>query len=103
MAHRRELADCRREAHGIFALPGFDELLFGYRDRSARLPGRYAAQVLRANGVGRCTIICDGRVIGTWKRPRHGTDAKIEQVTPLQRLPAAIRRFAASQLAELVS
>jgi hypothetical protein len=98
-----ELADCRREARGVFALPGFDELLFGYRDRSATLPERYAAQVLRANAVGRCTIIFDGRVIGTWKRPRHGTEAKIEQVAPLEHLPAAILRSAASQVAELVS
>jgi Winged helix DNA-binding domain len=52
-----------------FALPGFDEYLLGYKDRSAVLAPTYAEQVCPGgNGVFFSTIVIDGRVVGTWKR-----------------------------------
>ena len=33
-----ELAACRRQAEDVVVLPGFDEMIFGYRDRSFTLP-----------------------------------------------------------------
>lgn len=52
-----------------FALPGFDEYLLGYKDRSAVLDAAHAEQVCPGgNGVFASTIVIDGRVAGTWKR-----------------------------------
>jgi hypothetical protein len=51
-------------------LPGFDELLFGYEDRSPTLPAERDDAVLGNNGRRRNTVVSDGRVVATWTRPR---------------------------------
>ncbi len=48
-------------------LPAYDEFLIGYKDRSASLAPEYAAHVKNANGLG-AAIVCNGHVIGTWRR-----------------------------------
>lgn len=54
---------------GVFALPGFDEYLLGYKDRSAVLDAAHAEKVCPGgNGMFASTIVIDGRVAGTWKR-----------------------------------
>lgn len=58
-----------KEVPSAFALPGFDEYLLGYKDRSAVLDAAHAEQVCPGgNGMFVSTIIIDGRVVGTWKR-----------------------------------
>ncbi len=50
-------------------LPGFDEHLLGYRDRSLVLdPAKAHLVDPGRNGVFRATVVLDGRVVGTWKR-----------------------------------
>lgn len=58
-----------KQETGAFALPGFDEYLLGYKDRSAVLDAAHAEKVCPGgNGMFFSTIIIDGRVVGTWKR-----------------------------------
>ena len=59
------------EASGaLHLLPGFDEFLLGYQDRSAALDWEFAALVCPGgNGMFAPTIVQGGRVIGTWTRP----------------------------------
>jgi len=53
----------------LFLLPGFDELMLGYRDRSPSLDAKHAAKIIPgSNGVFAGTVVESGRVIGTWKR-----------------------------------
>jgi hypothetical protein len=53
----------------LYLLPGFDEYLLGYSDRSAVLDPHYASHIVPGgNGVFYPTIVSNGRVIGTWKR-----------------------------------
>jgi hypothetical protein len=53
----------------LMLLPGFDEYLLGYKDRSAMLAAEYANLIIPGgNGVFKPTIVANGRVIGTWKR-----------------------------------
>ncbi len=74
-----------------YLLPGFDEYLLGYRDRSAVLDAQYAQQVCPGgNGVFQPTIVIEGRVVGTWKRVFKKGAA---QLTPLPFTP-----FSAAQL-----
>ena len=50
-------------------LPGFDEYLLGYRDRSASLDPSHAQKIQPgSNGVFSSTIVINGEVAGTWKR-----------------------------------
>jgi len=51
------------------ALPGFDELVLGLKDRSLVVPeGGMDRVVPGGNGVFRATMVDDGRVFGTWTR-----------------------------------
>jgi hypothetical protein len=53
----------------MFLLPGFDEFLLAYKDRSASLDPKHAEFVCPGgNGVFKPTMVMDGRVIGIWKR-----------------------------------
>ncbi len=51
------------------ALPGFDEFVLGYRDRTAQLDADHEELVVPGgNGVFANTLVLDGRVVGTWRR-----------------------------------
>jgi hypothetical protein len=52
-----------------YLLPGFDEYILGYRDRSAILDPVVAGRtVIGGNGMMLPTVVIDGIVAGTWKR-----------------------------------
>ncbi|MCB9453522.1 MAG: AlkZ family DNA glycosylase [Anaerolineaceae bacterium] len=54
---------------GGVLLPGFDEYLIGYGNRSDVLPDEYASQVVPgSNGIFLPVVVVDGQVVGTWKR-----------------------------------
>lgn len=72
------LASCRAEARGRLFLPGFDELLLGYLDRTPTLAPEHAHAVCPGgNGMFRNTVVDDGRVIGTWTRAKAGPAATL--------------------------
>lgn len=53
----------------LHLLPGFDEYLLGYADRShAGPPEALDAVVPGRNGIFLPTIVVDGRIVGTWRR-----------------------------------
>ena len=57
------------EGKRVYLLPGFDEYLLGYEDRSAVLDATHAGKVVPgANGVFKPIVVADGKVVGTWKR-----------------------------------
>jgi hypothetical protein len=61
------------------ALPGFDEFVLGYKDRSVQLaPGDLDRIVPGGNGVFRATMCLDGRVVGTWTRTLRAKEVVIE-------------------------
>lgn len=61
------------------ALPGFDEYMLGYGDRSLMLePAQFQAVVPGNNGVFRSTLVRDGRVVGTWKRTMRAKACVVE-------------------------
>ncbi|HVL25778.1 MAG TPA: winged helix DNA-binding domain-containing protein [Thermomicrobiales bacterium] len=69
----------RDAARGVFLLPGFDELLLGYADRSATLPAAFADRVVPGgNGVFQPTVVDDGRVVATWRRVGRGAKQRID-------------------------
>lgn len=70
----------RRET---LVLPGFDEYLLGYKDRSLMLADEHKPAIIPGNnGVFQATVVCDGRVVGTWKRSFTKVKVKIA-VQPL--------------------
>ena len=86
-----------QEQPSTFALPGFDEYLLGYKDRSAVLDAAHADKVCPGgNGMFASTIVIDGRVVGTWKRTikKMGVEIVAAPFTTLSK--AEKKRFAAA-------
>lgn len=53
----------------MYLLPGFDEYLLGYKDRSVVLDAQYFQKIVPGNnGIFSSTIVKDGQIIGTWRR-----------------------------------
>jgi hypothetical protein len=53
----------------VCLLPGYDEYLLGYKDRSAVLAAEHAPLIVPVhNGVFAPMLVVDGQVAGTWKR-----------------------------------
>ncbi|MBE0688982.1 MAG: AlkZ family DNA glycosylase [Anaerolineae bacterium] len=66
---RPSAAPDTQEALVVHMLPGFDEYVLGYRDRSAVLDPLHAQKICPGgNGVFYPTIVADGQIVGTWKR-----------------------------------
>jgi hypothetical protein len=68
------LLDAHRErAGGVLLLPGFDEFMLGYGDRSAALPTEFAELIVPGgNGMFRPTVVAGGQVVGTWRHEGRG-------------------------------
>jgi hypothetical protein len=80
----------------LLALPGFDEFLLGYKDRSLVLAPEYAQKVVPGgNGVFKRMIVSAGTVTGTWARTGTGRNAAVvpEPFDPDGLPPAAARSF----------
>jgi hypothetical protein len=59
------------DGDGVHALPGFDEYLLGYADRSAALAPEHADTIVPGgNGMFLPTLVVRGEVVGTWRRER---------------------------------
>ncbi len=86
------LADApRTRPDDMLALPGFDEYLLGYKDRTLMLdPAHQAAVVPGNNGIFQATVVRAGRVVGVWKR-KVGRAAVTVTIQPLTTLDAAAR------------
>jgi hypothetical protein len=78
------------------ALPGFDEYLLGYQDRSAVLDARHAGRIVPGgNGVFQPTVVLDGRVVGTWRRASREVDLFVKLGKPQRRaVDDALARYA---------
>jgi hypothetical protein len=66
------------------ALPGFDEYLLGYKDRTLMAsPSDLAAIIPGGNGVFRSTLVQAGRVRATWTRTltRKGVTVTVQPLT----------------------
>lgn len=98
---RDTLAAVRRQAEAVLALPHFDELLLGYRDRNPTLPPERDLNVFaNRNGVPAPTIVHRGQVVATWKRPDQGSGGRVE-VTPLIPVSERVLTQAAARAARI--
>jgi hypothetical protein len=84
------LAAHRAEARGVFLLPGFDEFVLGYRERSAVLDPEFADSIVPGgNGMFRPTVVSDGRIVGTWRWTGRGARRALD-TTPFTSFPDGV-------------
>ncbi len=96
MANERSPESHEPRAH---LLPGFDEFMLGYKDRSAALAPKFANRIVPgANGVFLSTLVLDGQVCGTWRRAARAKSVEIE-AEPFARISAATRKTFAAPMA----
>jgi hypothetical protein len=60
-----------QQVHGdpaVHLLPGFDEFIIGYKDRTASLPQAHTKTIINVNGIFRPTLVVNGQVKGQWAR-----------------------------------
>lgn len=63
----------------VLLLPGFDEVVLGYADRSATIPAEHATRVVPGgNGVFRPTVLHGGVAVATWRTVGRGTARRLE-------------------------
>jgi hypothetical protein len=73
-------------------LPGFDEFMLGFKDRSLMLDEVHKQRIIPGgNGVFQPTIVRDGRVVGTWRRVLKKGRVEVRP-EPFSELSAADRR-----------
>jgi hypothetical protein len=66
------LTAARAEAEGVLLLPGFDELVLGYADRSCTVPAEFAERIVPGgNGMFRATVVHAGTVVGVGRAGRR--------------------------------
>ncbi len=62
----------------MLLLPGFDELMLGYKDRSLFIHPEHLRRVVPGmNGIFRPTLVERGQVIGTWLRKRMARSVRV--------------------------
>ena len=84
------LAACRTEAAGVFLLPGFDEFVLGYRDRTTILDKEFAERIVPGNnGMFRPTVVHGGQILGTWGWTGRGAKRAV-QATPFTTFPESL-------------
>ncbi len=86
------LARAREDADGVLLLPGFDELLLGYGDRTAVLDPAFAERIVPGgNGMFRATVVSAGQVVGTWRAAGIGARTTLE-TEPFEAFSPALGR-----------
>ncbi|HYO95676.1 MAG TPA: winged helix DNA-binding domain-containing protein, partial [Polyangiaceae bacterium] len=87
-------APAARKARSVLALPGFDEYLLGYRDRSAVLAEEHRQRIAPgANGIFLPTIVVQGQVLGTWRRAASSQGVRLQAVPFTTLSAAALKGF----------
>jgi hypothetical protein len=81
-------------ASGVFLLPGFDEYVLGYKDRSAVIHIDHAQKVVPGNnGMFLATIVSNGAIVGTWKKTVRKSSIAV--------VPSYFEAFSAAETQEL--
>lgn len=83
---------------GVHTLPGFDEYVLGYQDRSAQLEAQFATTIVPGgNGMFLPTIVVDGEIVGTWRRTLGARQVTVAPV-PFVELTVSARRGVGSEV-----
>ncbi len=83
-------------ARAVRLLPGFDEYLLGYSDRSAPLSGADSAMIVPGgNGMFLSTTVVNGEVVGSWRRTPRAKKVQLE-LEPFREIPASATRGVAA-------
>lgn len=79
------------------ALPGFDEYMLGFKDRTIALAAEHQGKIVPGgNGVFQPTMVREGVVVGTWRRTFKKTTVVVEPMPFSALTPASRKAFDAA-------
>ncbi len=61
----------------VHLMPAYDEYLISYKDRAAVLDMKHQRQAYNSYGIFYPVMLCQGRVVGNWKREKKGKEIHI--------------------------
>lgn len=89
------------EQRTVSLLPAYDELLLGYKDRSASITPEAQTKAISNNGIFRPIIVVNGEVVGIWRHKTNKNSTTIKTTyfnkpgaDVLELVETAARRFA---------
>lgn len=78
-------------------LPAYDQYLIGYKDRSDVLAKEHTSKAFNSHGIFQPVILCDGQIVGNWKRTAGRGNVTIQTTlwedTAPESLDAAVARY----------
>ena len=87
--------DLEPAPRSVQLLPGFDEFILGYQDRTAALAVEHFPIIVPGNnGIFQPTIVSNGEVVGTWKRIAKAKRVEV-QLLPFDSAPVVDRALTA--------
>jgi hypothetical protein len=87
------------QSSAVHLLPGFDEFVLGYKDRTTVIPSEHMNKIVPGgNGMFMPTIVRRGQVVGLWKRTLKGKSAQVE-LLPFGKLTTAELKACGRQVA----
>lgn len=85
----RNVPDMKLPSPSVYLLPSFDELLLGYKDRTATLDLEHMLKIVPGmNGMFAATVVIDGKVEGVWRRTIKKKEIIVE-LAPFGKLTSA--------------
>lgn len=83
-------------------LPGFDEFMLGYSDRSFAVPAASLSEIVPGNnGMFRSTVCSAASVVGTWSRKNSGRSIQAHPFTTFSRETVRGIRSSARELSRI--
>ena len=70
--------DIQEPGDSALLLPSFDEYVVSYKDRSEIIEDKHYAKVMTKNGLFSPTIMCNGEIVGSWKRVMKKGQPEVE-------------------------
>jgi hypothetical protein len=83
---------------GIHTLPGFDEFVLGYQNRTPQLSAENFLRIVPGgNGMFLSSIVVNGEIVGTWRRTSTSSAVRVD-LSPFTTLSARTRAGVARSL-----
>ena len=71
-------------------LPAYDQYLIGYKDRSDVLAKEHTSKAFNSHGIFQQVILCDGQIVGNWKRTAGRGNVTIQTTLWVNAVPKAL-------------
>ena len=71
-------------------LPAYDQYLIGYKDRSDVLAKEHTSKAFNSHGIFQPVILCDGQIVGNWKRTAGRGNVTIQTTLWVNAVPKAL-------------